>query len=146
MTFPTVLSAAILVLHQFWPDPGTSTLIGWAKKAALRLRSILFSRRTEATKAETDTKKRKSSVPSVSTSTELTLTSTCFYADLERFSFRLRFCRLRRSWKPGLIEDDDVWKHFKYWLSSFNPSLKYCAYFPKDCWWILKQGNLLNFF
>ena len=28
----------------------------------------------------------------------------------------------------------DKWKHLK--LKSFNPSLKYWTFFPKDCWWI----------
>ena len=28
----------------------------------------------------------------------------------------------------------DVWKHFKYWLNSSNPAIKYWTYFPKDCW------------
>ena len=37
-----------------------------------------------------------------------------------------------------------MWKHFKYWLSSSYPSLKYWTYFPKDCRWNLNQGNLLN--
>ena len=36
----------------------------------------------------------------------------------------------------------DMWKHFKYWLSSSNPSLNYWTYFPKDYWWILKQGKI----
>ena len=35
-----------------------------------------------------------------------------------------------------------VLKHLKYWLSSPNILLRQWAYFPKYCWWILKQGNL----
>ena len=40
--------------------------------------------------------------------------------------------------------DDDVWQHFKYWLSSSNVLLKHWTYFPKDMLIDLKQ--LLNLF
>ena len=33
-----------------------------------------------------------------------------------------------------IVEDDDLRKHFKYWLSPSNPSFKHWPYFSKDSW------------
>ena len=38
-------------------------------------------------------------------------------------------------WQDGdiyFIEEPSCLAYFKYWLSSFNPSLSYWTYFPKD--------------
>ena len=44
-----------------------------------------------------------------------------------------------------LIEED-VWKHFKYWLRSFNVLLKHWSYFPKNTLINSNTLYLLNFF
>ena len=45
-----------------------------------------------------------------------------------------------------LIGDDDVWKHFKYWLSSSNVLLKHWTYFPKNMLINSKTRSLINLF
>ena len=45
-----------------------------------------------------------------------------------------------------LYRDEEMWKHFKYWLSSSNVLLKHGTHFPKDILINCKTSYLLNFF
>ena len=57
-----------------------------------------------STEAETDGRKRKSSILSVSASVELTLVSARFHSDIRVLRFRLRFCSLRRENQVSIFE------------------------------------------
>ena len=53
-------------------------------------------------------------------------------AKLCRFlTFIWQDCDIYLIGEPSCLAD--MWKHFKYWLSSSNPLFNYWTYFPKDC-------------